>query len=146
MSRPPRLPVKSAKKARLHSDVRGLGYGSAHSWEQMECAQVGSAPPHMKWARYKCRSCQAQFRHYYDVESDIFITMDVLGVPENCKATETPWQCENTARSAAEKQRHSHSASDNDPEVVPKGVEKIYARAAKWRAAEAEQCETAELE
>jgi hypothetical protein len=81
-------PCPPARKIRQprsqNSDIRGIGYGDWHAWENVETARVGSAPAEYKWTRYECRACGAEFKHYYDVKPNIFDTMKVIPVPAEC--------------------------------------------------------------
>lgn len=59
------------------SDIKGVGWGSAHDWERVE-----STPD--KSTLYVCRKCPESFRHFYDYTPDIFEAMRDLAVNQEC--------------------------------------------------------------
>ena len=81
---PPPLEVKKRQARSQNSDIRGIGYGDWHAWDNVDTARVGSAAPEYKWTRYDCRVCGASFKHYYDMQPNIFDAMKAVPVPDQC--------------------------------------------------------------
>jgi hypothetical protein len=69
----------------VKSDIYGNGYGSSHCWERRYTPQnVYSRQD--KYTEYICR-CGVVFRHFYDMESDIFIAILKSGIPDKCPSS-----------------------------------------------------------
>jgi len=67
------------------SDIHGKGYGDCHIWKKTKSAQVGCAPPCVKWTRYDCLECGEIFIHRYDIcNGNIFDAMKEEKVTPTC--------------------------------------------------------------
>lgn len=69
------------------SQLYGRGYGDDHPWKRGATAHVGGAPGDQRFTEYSCAVCGAVFRHYYDLEPDIFNVIESAGISESCRAT-----------------------------------------------------------
>lgn len=76
--------TNQSTQRRERTDLYGIGYGDQHRWERLETAQVGCALPAEKWTVFRCRRCGSKFKHYYDLERDVFDAMEKADVPEDC--------------------------------------------------------------
>ena len=74
----------STSESSFSSDIRGVGYGSSHIWKHLGAAQVGSAPPSLKYSRYKCEQCGDYFEHFYDLCPDIFMAIKRSNIRDLC--------------------------------------------------------------
>ncbi len=66
------------------SDIDGTGYGSCHLWVRGKTAQVGAAPPELKWTSYRCSNCGEIFIHRYALIRNIFEAMEKANVKNTC--------------------------------------------------------------
>lgn len=66
------------------SDITGFGYGSEHNWEDLGKQCYYAVPDEQKHTFYKCRDCGEIFRHYYEVQPEIFEALKNAKVNEVC--------------------------------------------------------------
>lgn len=81
-------PPERKQTLKKKTQIYGRGYGDWHTWEKFDYARVGSAPAEKKWSLWECAVCGALFRHYYDLEPDIFVAMKKELVPASCERKE----------------------------------------------------------
>lgn len=66
------------------SAIYGQGYGSNHDW-------IDNTPQdNSKRTFYSCKSCRARFTHMYDEIPDIFLAIELNGVPDQCPKSFEP--------------------------------------------------------
>ncbi len=70
MSAPAPVPVASVPQ---HSQLQGIQ--SNHCWRNVGASVQGSAAAHDKFSQWICTVCASSFKHYYDLQPDIFETM-----------------------------------------------------------------------
>lgn len=70
------------KKSCLH----GEGHGSKHVWQNLGSATVRNGDRQKKHTLYQCGVCQQTFKHFYDLDPDIFQAMKHAEIPESCKS------------------------------------------------------------
>jgi hypothetical protein len=77
------------------SDIWGQGHGSNHNWKRLRTVQAKyeyidgertriTVPFDKKCTFYQCRKCQVTFKHYYDLNFDIFNAMEASDVSFDC--------------------------------------------------------------